>query len=246
MVRIFIAALSILALFAPAEAAQLASSKALLLSPHAHQGKSFKWIALAIDREVATPGSYPNTTAKSLSVRCEVLTGNANSFILSREIQAFVDNSGWRLPRQAGRDVGHWISLGSRPSIVIKGGRAWKPDGKPLYEDPLCLFYSASWFGTPPEYLTTGTSWNFRTPTWIPSANPDELGTATVTRLDATRGEVTLHVALTAPKGKNIIEQFQMTIIDGGVITTEVRQMFLGTREDRLYYETDWNLQGAR
>lgn len=235
MIRIALAALTVLvssalpatSTSATTTAVQSVSSKALLLSPRMRPGESFTWIGRLVGAEEGTLAynSGRSDVAHSDAITCGAMAVSESSLTLSRQFQDFVYGS---LLREAGKDRGHWSRPSRRPPIVFIAGRAFATTGEPLADDPMCRFYSVAWFGIPPEHLAIGTSWHFSTPAWIPE-RPADMGTSTVTSLDSRKNILTLHVVLTRPEGNTIIEKFDMTIVDGGVIAVETQSNYEGT-----------------
>jgi hypothetical protein len=106
----------------------------------------------------------------------------------------------------------------SEPSIVIRGGHAFGVDGSPILYDPSCKFYSASTFGDPPRYIRTGVSWDFHQPsnfrghTWVH---------VTVATFDEKSLQLRLHITTKDPSTYTLRSRIDMTIEDGGIITSE-------------------------
>jgi hypothetical protein len=205
-----------------AATSQGGASKTLLLSPRVHVGEIFAWNGrITSSHSEKTSGSSTTVSySHSVAYTCSVLAVAGDSITMSRSVSVFVDDRG--LPVVVGYHHGHWIGPSARSPIIIRDGEAFKTDGEPLKGDPMCLFFTVAWFGTPPAKISSGASWRFSQPAWIPGLMPNERGIATVTSLDSTRSAEALHVSLTPPDENQIVERLDMTITDGGVIDSEV------------------------
>jgi hypothetical protein len=221
------------------------SSAALLLSPHVHPSESFTWtgrlMGWYIDRR--NHGRVRRTT-QSIALTCSVRSIKGDSFATARQVKVFIDEHGQSADASGGN--GHWISGRTMHSIVFRRGYAFTSGGRPLQEDPVCMFYSSAWFGTPPRTLKSGSSWRFTHPAWIPGLVSNEDGMATVTRLDAARGVVTLHIELKPRREPRVVEQLDVTISHGGVIQTETQRATYSEipQNGPVHHRFVWSLRG--
>jgi hypothetical protein len=172
------------------------SSQQALLSPRVHPGQtltSFMTLTDTPARWMRCQG-FCHPPSQSMVVACTIGSIERGAISLQRRVRAV-------FPTQVGPILEH-------PPIVMRGGRAFRPDGPALNTDPICPIYSIDVWGTPTALLRIGTSWP--TSTWA-----DVKGTVAVRDIDAETGAISLHVA--APQSYSV----DMVVSKGGIILSE-------------------------
>jgi hypothetical protein len=187
-----------LGIITPAAAGIL--SQHALLAPQLHRGEILTWFGTGTTWFESTPSS------QAILLACSVTDQDQSLYTLSRRIRVI-------LPKQRPS------ATLERPSIAIGYGHEYALDGSPLNDDPICLIYSRTMFGSPPQTLTVGTTWHFSRPQLF-SYLPGLRGTATVTKLDPTSDSVSLHIAEIGSGAASV----DMTVSDGGVIEMEIER----------------------
>lgn len=192
------------------------SSNTLLLHPAIHQGQTFDW-----DLRIPDPNAPHFKQWRTDIFTCNVLKKTSGTFSVSRRVKVYLPAFQAHTASDPSRTVGKVrpasIYLLSKPSITIQNGHEFKEDGRPLRNDPICLFYSVPMFGQPPSRLAVGESWNFdrNFSGWCSACT----GTTTVEALNIVGGIVRLRSKMSyGGKGK-VDELIDMTVIDGGVVT---------------------------
>jgi hypothetical protein len=210
-----------------ATSTQTTSSKVLLLSPRIQPGQSFTWKGRLTNRGVyhTNRGLVEHFDSRTLLLSCTVLRGSHSAFIVSRKLKVFLPAFRPVLESDPSTVIGTMsppqTSLQNKPPIIIRNGYEFNTDGPPLNYDPICKFYSVTMFGVPPPTLKIGTSWSFRRTTYFGRVS-NVYGTTTVTKLDASKGAISLRIKMTAPHDLGINPYLSdMVITDGGVTTTE-------------------------
>lgn len=206
------------------------SSRTLLLSPKIRLGQTFTWIDPIVDRS-GTPGQVLGAYQKNHTdvVTCTALTQEGDAFVLSRRVKVMFPppkpEPGPTLPPKAiaalralgfgNRGAGPYVL--PKPSIIVQHGLEYTTEWRRLDDDPICKFYSASLFGTPPTTLAVGTSWDFDRTAMFGQLRPMQ-GTTTVTHLDNTKGIVSLRARLTWEDNPMLVD---LVVTEGGVIASE-------------------------
>jgi hypothetical protein len=194
-----VAVVALLALGTPTQASASIASQHALLTPQVRRGEILTWFG-AVD----TWSSF-GPESRSILLACSVTSQDRNRFTLSRRLRVI-------LPHRAPS------ATMERPAIVIGEGHEYKLDGTPLNDEPVCLIYSPTMYGSPPQTLKVGTKWRFTRPLNF-GYGAGLHGTATVTRLDPHTDSVSLHIA--EPGLGSVVD---MTVFDGGIIETESDQ----------------------
>jgi hypothetical protein len=241
----FAASMVILLFQTPLTAAtpESGSSNAMLLSPRLRVGQSVRWIGdIGLWYYEKSSHSNVHRNMHSIAYTCVVEKKTADSLTMSREVSVFENDH--HIPAEVTATNGHWINFHNFPPIVVREGQAFKTDSKPLQDDPLCLIYSTAWFGVPPATLSRGTTWKFITPAWIPSFKQFEHGVVTVKSVDSTTGVTVLSISLHPPTVQTVVERYDLSIDDGGLIRSETQRSegpgYPGN--STFHYESVWAL----
>jgi len=179
------------------------TSRGLLLTPAVKPGETFTWVANISTKTVTirsdqAPKSDTNNRRNEWT--CRVTDANSETIDVSRSIRSEVRN--------------RWYPSFSKPPIVLRNGREYLPNGDPLNDDPICMFYSSSKFGNPPTNLHVGTLWHFTQTTYY--GRPVTVrGVASVASMDLARRRVTLHVVI------GTAAVVDVTLDRGGIVVSE-------------------------
>jgi len=172
-------------------------SKSALLSPQVAAHEVISWRGIHTRYELNGTTSV-DTTTEHTTINCGVIGRSADEIGLRGDVWAAQGVSKPRLARRL-------------PDYAISDGRVTADVGAPVAADPICMFYSSTMYGSPPERLSVGTTWRFSNASsvldaWVPNGH----GIVTVTGVDVAAHQVTLRVQM-AGSGAVTVRNFNAT-----------------------------------
>jgi hypothetical protein len=200
--------------------AQTVSAQSLLLHPRVRVGETLRWTSKleTKDPSSSTHDVVTHADSQTIVFLCSITTKIDDSITVGRRADILFKTLNSAAPTQIDAP------------IVIRSGHEFTLGGRPLNDDPLCKFYSASAFGEPPSHVELGTSWRYRQPGDYEKNCPGNGQkcssgnlwiTVKVTRLDSAAGIVGLHVAGTLPHQTRVVEERDTVYVDGGIVLRE-------------------------
>lgn len=216
----------------PSASAQAVSAQFLLLHPRVRVGETLRWTSKLETKDPSslTHDVVAHADSQTIVFLCSITTKTDDSITVGRRADIHFRTLNSAAPTQIDAP------------IVIRSGHEFTLGGRPLNDDPLCMFYSASAFGEPPSHLELGTSWRYHQPSDYKKNCPGNgqkcisgnlWVTVKVTRLDSAAGIVGLHIVGTVPHQNRVVEERDTVYVDGGIVLRESAKAYSVVRKSQ-------------